>query len=141
MVQRLVDQFDLGSLLSTWIKGCFFDAAALKVGHPANTNDDGVVQFEQDMEQSSPWSPFHLACTNETQREAMGRPLFASLLRCLGFVKVNRDAWEVPSGMGAEECIKNAELLEKAIDDAEKGIGDVGEGCCGVRFCGNATEC
>lgn len=111
LVKRLVDQFDLGSLLHTWIRRCLLDAATFSIDTPT-----GVV------EGSPSRASFPLLCSNETQRTAVRRPLFASLLRCLGFIKVNRDAWEVPASVPADECIRRAELLERAIDTAEKGI-------------------
>lgn len=124
LVRRLVDQFDLGSLLHTWIGGYLLDAATFGLDSPKGV-EEGLVPFDQEMERPHR-SPFPLPCTNETQRTAIKRPLFGSLLRCLGFVKVNRDAWEMPVTTTADECIRRAELLEKAIDSAEKGIEEGG---------------
>ena len=127
LVKRLVEQFDLGSLLHTWIRGCLLDATNFNLDSPPDIVE-GLAQFDQETGHPSR-SSFPLPCSNETQRTAIRRPLFGNLLRCLGFIKVNRDAWQVPATMTADECIKRAEFLDKAIDIAEKGIEeDVEEG-------------
>lgn len=105
LVRRLVHEHDCGSVIQTWLRPALLQAAADRYH-----SSDNVSTFE-------------LCCTNDTQRNAIKKALFKSLLCALGCKKrVVGDDWAISQELSSNDLIERADLLEAAVRKAEDSL-------------------